>query len=166
MWVNYASRVAFIALLVAYGASLAFGWAYAEAIPGLSAEAQHSVLTSAAALALIAWPLWLLHWVWTRKDWLWDSEQAQYYLAFFTVVGLGASVIIGVQLLARVFNIMGGTAGSWADNHAFLFGATWSVVISLAVWVFHGLTWMKYRKFKAETAAKKEPPQGVSEKAN
>jgi hypothetical protein len=149
MWVKYNSRVAFVALLVAYGASLAVGWSYAAAIPLLGPAAQRSVLTSAAAIALIAWPVWLLHWRWARNDWPWESVAAQRHLAFFTVVGLGASIAVGVQLLARVFNILIGSAGSLADNRAFLFGAVWSVAFSLWVWAFHGLTWLRYRRHKA-----------------
>jgi hypothetical protein len=152
MWVNFTSRVAFIALLVAYAASLAVGWSYAEAVPFVAPQAQRSVLTAAAAVALVAWPVWLLHWRWARNDWLWDSAAAQHYLAFFTVVGLGASVVVGVQLIARVLNVLIGSAGSWADNRAFLFGAGWSVVFSLWVWAFHGLTWLRYRRHKTTAA--------------
>jgi hypothetical protein len=154
MWTNYASRVAFVAMLVAYGATLAVGWSYAAAIPGVSPDRQQAVLTSAAALALVAWPVWLLHWRWARNDWLWESEQAQYHLAFFTVVGLAASVVVAEQLIARVLNVLAGAAGTWADNRAFLFGATWSLVFSLGVWAFHGLTWLKYRRRKTAAAAK------------
>jgi hypothetical protein len=149
MWVNFTSRVAFIALLVAYGASLVVGWSYAGAVPSLDPAAQRSLLTGAAAVALVAWPVWLLHWRWARNDWLWESAAAQRYLAFFTVLGLAASVVVGVRLLTRVLDVLIGTAGSWADNRAFLFGAGWSVAFSLWVWAFHGLTWLKYRRHQA-----------------
>ena len=149
MWVNFTSRVAFVALLVAYGASLAVGWSYAGAVPLLGPEGQRSLLTAAAAVALVAWLVWWLHWRWARNDWLWESAAAQHHLAFFTLVGLGVSVVVGVQLIARVLNVLVGVAGSWADNRAFLFGAGWSVAFSLWVWAFHGLTWLKYRRRRA-----------------
>lgn len=149
MWVNFTSRVAFVALLVAYAASLAVGWSYAGAVPFVGPAGQRSLLTGAAALALVAWPVWLLHWRWARNDWPWESAAAQRYLAFFTVLGLGASVVVGVRLLARVLDVLLGAAGSWADNRAFLFGAGWSVAFSLWVWAYHGLTWLKYRRRRA-----------------
>lgn len=43
--------------------------------------------------------------------------------------------MVGVQLIPRVLNVFVGAAGS--------------VVFSLWVWAFHGLTWLKYRRRKA-----------------
>ena len=149
MWVNFTSRVAFVALLVAYAASLAVGWSYAGAVPfvgpaGQALAADRRRRPSPRRLAGVAAALAL-----GRNDWPWESAAAQRYLAFFTVLGLGASVVVGVRLLARVLDVLLGAAGSWADNRAFLFGAGWSVAFSLWVWAYHGLTWLKYRRRRA-----------------
>ena len=67
--------------------------------------------------------------------------------SFFTVLGLGVSVVVSMQLLARVLDVLLGIAGSWAKTTATsLFGG---LVGRLSLWVCHGLTWLKYRRRRA-----------------
>jgi hypothetical protein len=147
MWVKYSSNVAFVALIYAYAATLLVGWSWAGEVPFVAKEGQASVFTAALSVLLVAWPIWLVHWLWAVRSWVWESEAAQYYLAFFTLVGLGAAVVVGVQLIQRLLGLALGTAGpTWNQSASFLFGATWSVVWSLAVWAYHGLTWLTYRE--------------------
>ena len=44
MWVSFTSRVAFVALLVAYAASLAVGWSYAGTVPFVGPAGQRCSL--------------------------------------------------------------------------------------------------------------------------
>ncbi len=154
MWVKYSSNVAFVALLFAYAATLLVGWSWAGEVPFVTRADQQTALTTSLAVLIIAAPVWLVHWLWASKTWVWESETAQYYLAFFTVVGLGAAVVVGVQLVQRLLSLLVGAPGlTWGQSAAFLFGAAWSVAWSLAVWAYHGLTWLRYRERRRAVAA-------------
>lgn len=146
MWIRYTTIVSFIALCVAFGASLLVGWSLAGQVPGVQGPAQMSTLARGAALAIIAWPIWFIHWRWARRDWLWESMTAQYYLAFFTISGLIASVVIGVQFLARLLEVLLGAQLVNTDNVSFLLGALWSTLFSLWLWVYHGRIWLAHRR--------------------
>src|SRR5262249_8177504 len=98
-WVKYTSNVAFFALIFAYAATLLGGWSWANEVPFVAPEGQASVFTGALAVLIIAAPIWLIHWIWASKSWVWESDTAQYYLAFFTLISLAAAVIIGFQLI-------------------------------------------------------------------
>jgi len=160
MWLRYASVVSFVSLLLAYGATLALGWSYAEAIPQLRPDQQQLGLIYAVAVAVIAWPVWLIHWYLVQRDWLWESRYAQNYLIFFTLIGLVASVVIGVQLLGDAMQVAVGRT-SWERERAFLLGACWSVGWSLAVWVYHGQAWLQHRRGRnrASESQRSEPVQ-------
>jgi hypothetical protein len=159
MWVRYASFVSFVALLLAFSATLMAGWSYAEAIPRFSTEQQRPILIYSIAIALIAWPVWAVHWRMVLQDWLWESKNAQNYLIFFTAAGLGASVIIGIQLLARVLGILTdpGHNGTWESNRAFLIGASWSVAWSLGLWTYHHRTWINLRRGRKQSGESSAP---------
>ena len=109
MWIKYTAFVSFVSLLVGYFAALFVGWSLAQVVPAVSPERQQNVLAVSAAIAILFLPTWFMHWRWLRRDWSWESQGAQNYLLFFTALGLGASGIIGVQLLARLLNIAMGT---------------------------------------------------------
>jgi hypothetical protein len=146
MFTRYSITVSFIALAVAYGSSLLVGWSLAQQVPGVRGEDQMQVLARSAAIAVIAWPLWFVHWRWARRDWKWDSPGAQAYLAFFTICGLIASVWIGVQFLAAVFEVMLGSSDLSNNMVGFLAGALWSTLFSLWLWVYHGRIWLQHRR--------------------
>jgi hypothetical protein len=148
-WVKYTSNVAFLALIFAFGATLLVGWSWAGQVPFIGSDpaSQNAALTAGLTALIIAAPIWLVHWAWASKSWVWESPTAQYYLAFFTVVGLGAAVFVGVQLINRLLNLLTGVPGlTWEGSASFLFGAAWSVAWSLALWAYHGFTWLKYRE--------------------
>jgi len=145
MWIKYTGFVSFMTLLVGYIAALFVGWSLAEAVPWASPERQQNILAVSAAIAILFLPTWFIHWRWLRRDWSWESPAAQNYLQFFTAMGLGASGIIGVQLIARLLNIAMGTS-SFGESQQFLFGATWSVAWSLWLWIYHGRTWLAHRR--------------------
>jgi hypothetical protein len=158
-WVKYTSNVAFIALLFAYGATLLVGWSWARDVPFFSRASQDSIFTASLAVLIIAAPIWLNHWIWAVKSWVWESETAQYYLAFFTIISLIAAVVIGLQLIIRLLSLLMGQGGfTWETSSHWLFGATWSVVWSLAMWGYHGFTWLKYRQRRS---ARIEPTPGA-----
>jgi hypothetical protein len=157
-WVKYTSTVAFIALLFAYGATLLVGWSWAGAVPFVeqTPAAQSSILSGSLAVLIIAAPIWLIHWIWASKTWVWESETAQWYLGFFTVISLGAAVVIGVQLAKGLLDLALGQ-GKDISGHWY-FGATWSVVWSLAMWGYHGFTWLKYRERRSARTESASPP--------
>lgn len=146
MWVRYTIVVSFLALLVAYVATLFVGWSLAGQAPTLGAPDQISVLARNAALAVVAWPIWALHWYWTKRDWQWESITAQIYLAFFTIFGLAATVWIGLQFVTRTFEVLLGTRTADGDTAGVLLGALWSTVFSLALWIYHGRLWLAHRR--------------------
>jgi hypothetical protein len=162
-WIKYTSNVAFLALLFAYGATLLVGWSWAREVPFSSPESQDAIFTGSLAVLIIAAPIWLIHWIWAIKSWVWESDTAQYYLAFFTIASLGAAVVIGLQLIMRLLQLAMGQGGyTWDNSSHFLFGAAWSVVWSLAMWAYHGFTWLKYRQRRSargEAAPVSEAPQ-------
>ena len=145
MWIKYTAFVSFVTLFIGYFAALFVGWSLAQAVPLVSPERQQNVLAVSAAIAILFLPTWFIHWRWLRRDWSWESQGAQNYLLFFTAMGLGASGIIGVQLLARLLNIAMG-ARSLTGSQQFLFGAIWSVAWSLWLWIYHGRTWLAHRR--------------------
>jgi hypothetical protein len=145
MWIKYTGFVSFVTLLVGYIAALFVGWSLAESVPMASPERQQNILAVSAAVALLFLPTWFIHWRWVRRDWSWESPGAQNYLLFFTAMGLGASGIIGVQLIARLLNIAMG-ASSLGGSQQFLFGAIWSMAWSLWMWIYHGRTWLAHRR--------------------
>jgi hypothetical protein len=146
MFVRYTTIVSFIALVVAYGASLFVGWSLAGQVPGVRDVEQLSILARSAAVAIVAWPIWFIHWRWAKRDWLWESASAQYYLAFFTICGLIASVWIGMQFLTRTFEVLLNAKPLNNDAISFLLGALWSTVFSLWLWVYHGSIWLQHRR--------------------
>ncbi|MCL5997558.1 MAG: DUF5671 domain-containing protein [Chloroflexi bacterium] len=146
MWTRFTITVAYAALLVAYGSALLIGWSLTQTIPGISASENPGVLARSVALAVVAWPVWFLHWRWARRDWFWESKSAQYFLAFFTAIGLIGTVVIGTQLITRLFEVMLGARPPNEDSTGFLFGALWSTVISLWMWIYHGRTWLEHRR--------------------
>jgi uncharacterized protein with PQ loop repeat len=161
MWLRYASVVSFVSLLLAYGATLGFGWSYARVIPGLNDEAQQMLQIYCMAVAIIAWPVWAVHWYLVRQEWNWSSRTTQNYLIFYTVVGLVASVVIGVQLLVKLMD----TREPWEKHQAFVIGAAWSVAWSLAVWLFHGIAWINHRRGRESTPATSQQGSGQTVKA-
>jgi len=146
MWIRYTIIVSFIALCVAFGASLLVGWSLAGQVPGVQGPAQMSALARGAALAIIAWPIWFIHWRWARRDWLWESATAQYYLAFFTICGLIACAVIGAQFISRFLEVLLGAQSLDNDTLSFLLGALWSTLFSLWLWVYHGRIWLAHRR--------------------
>jgi hypothetical protein len=146
MWTRYTIIVAYIALIIAFGSALLFGWSLAGAIPGMSASDNPTILARSAALTLVAWPVWYLHWRWARRDWFWGSQAAQYYLAFFTIIGLIGTVVVGTQLLARLLEVLFGARPPQEDSTGFIFGALWSTIISLWMWIYHGRIWLEHRR--------------------
>ena len=146
MWIRYLTIVSFLSMLAAYGSALTLGWALARNIPILRAEVQAEVLAYSIAITVIAAPVWFFHWRWAKRDWPWGSENTQRYLAFFTVVGLIATVIIGVQFCARSVELLVGTRKADNDSVNYLLGALWSSIISLGLWVYHGNIWLKLRR--------------------
>ncbi len=146
MWIRYLTIVSFLSMLAAYGPALTLGWALARNIPILRAEVQAEVLAYSIAITVIATPVWFFHWRWAKRDWPWGSENTQRYLAFFTVVGLIATVIIGVQFCARSVELLVGTRKADNDSVNYLLGALWSSIISLGLWVYHGNIWLKLRR--------------------
>ncbi len=146
MFIRYTTVVAFFSLCAAYIASLFVGWSIAGGIPGLKTSEEH-VVTLARSLAalIIAVPIWILHWRWTQRDWNWDATTSQGYLAFFTVIGLGASMFVGAQFISKVLEWLLGVPQK-IDQTSFLFGAAWSTAISLFMWMYHGGKWWQYRK--------------------
>lgn len=145
MWIKYTAFVSFMTLLVGYFAALFVGWSLARSVPLVSPERQLNVLAVSAAIAILFLPTWFIHWRWLRRDWQWESQGAQNYLLFFTAMALGASGIIGVQLLARLLNIAMGTV-PLVGSEQFLFGAAWSVAWSLWMWIYHGRIWLAHRR--------------------
>jgi CDP-diglyceride synthetase len=146
MWIRYTSTVSIISLAVAYAATLLVGWSLARQVPGVRDTEQLSLLAYGAAVAIIAWPVWFLHWRWAKRDWLWESDRAQYHLMIFTVIGLIASAIIGAQFIARFFEVLLGARTLNNDTTGFLLGALWSTVFSVWLWVYHGSTWVQHRR--------------------
>ena len=151
MWIKFIALVSFVSLLISYFSILFVGWSWAEFVPWIGASGQRDVLIVSASLAIIFFPLWLLHWRVARRHWTWESKVAQNYLLFFTAMGLGASVVVGVQLLVRLMRLGAGTGGSFAENQDFLFGAAWSVIWSLWIWMHHGWVWLDSRRQTAAT---------------
>ncbi|MFN8458916.1 MAG: hypothetical protein U0401_30415 [Anaerolineae bacterium] len=145
MWIRYSAIVAFFTLLIAYAATLMVGWSFAQAVPWTDAAGQLSLLTSSAAIAIVSWPTWFIHWRWAKRDWLWESTGAQKYLLFFTLLGLGASGVISVQVITRLLDIAVGTK-TLATSQSFLTGGIWSVAFSLWLWIYHGRTWLTHRR--------------------
>jgi hypothetical protein len=145
MWIKYTAFVSFTTLLIGYFAALFVGWSLAEVVPWASPERQQSILAVSAAIAILFLPTWYIHWRWLRQDWSWENQGTQNYLQFFTARGLGASGIIGVQLIARLLNIAMGSS-SFAGSQQFLFGAIWSVAWSLWLWIYHGRIWLAHRR--------------------
>jgi hypothetical protein len=146
MFTRYSITVSFIALAVAYGSSLLVGWSLAQQVPGVRGEDQMLVLARSAAIAVIAWPLWFVHWRWAKRDWLWESSAAQYYLAFFTISGLIASVWIGAQFLTRIFEVLFGARTLDNETMGYLLGSLWSTLFSLWLWIYHGAIWLQHRR--------------------
>jgi hypothetical protein len=146
MWIRYTTVASFIALCVAFGASLLVGWSLAGQVPGLRGAEHMTSLARGLALAVIAWPIWFIHWRWARRDWLWESSTAQYYLAFFTICGLIACAVIGAQFIARFLEVLLGTQPLNDDTSGFLLGALWSTLFSLWLWVYHGRIWLSHRR--------------------
>jgi hypothetical protein len=146
MFTRYSITVSFIALAVAYGSSLLVGWSLAQQVPGVRSEDQMLVLARSAAIAVIAWPLWFVHWRWAKRDWLWESSAAQYYLAFFTISGLVASVWIGAQFLTRMFEVLFGARMLDNETMGYLLGSLWSTLFSLWLWIYHGAIWLQHRR--------------------
>ena len=146
MWIRYLTIVSFVSMLATYGSALTLGWSLARNIPGLRTDVQAEVLAYSIAITIIATPVWFFHWRWARRDWPWGSENTQRYLAFFTVVGLIATVIIGVQFFARTVELLVGTRKADNDSVNYLLGAMWSSAISLGLWLYHGNIWLKIRR--------------------
>jgi hypothetical protein len=145
MWVRYTVTVSFLALTIAYGATLFAGWSMARAVPGVATTEQTSVLARSLAFAIIGWPIWAIHWRWARRDWSWDGTAPQLYLAFFTIMGLVASAWIGMQFISRLLEILFGSRPPDDDSISYLFGALWSTLVSLGLWVYHGAIWLRHR---------------------
>jgi hypothetical protein len=152
MLVRYSAIVSFVSLLLGFFALLFIGWSVAGVVPFLGPDEQHWLLVYSAAVAAVLVPVWLIHWRWARQNWAWDSPLAQRYLVFFSAMGLGASVVVGVQLLARVINLVSGTGATWSESQDFLLGGGWSVVLSLFVCWYHGREWMTQRHKGAAAA--------------
>jgi hypothetical protein len=146
MFTRYSITVSFMALVVAYGSSLLVGWSLAQQVPGVRGDDQMLVLARSAAIAVIAWPLWFVHWRWAKRDWLWESSAAQYYLAFFTISGLIASVWIGAQFLTRMFEVLFGARTLDNETMGYLLGSLWSTLFSLWLWIYHGAIWLQHRR--------------------
>jgi hypothetical protein len=146
MWVRYTIIVSFTSLVVAYGASLFVGWALAGQAPDGDAASQMGILARSAAFAVVAWPIWFIHWRWAKRDWQWESSAAQIYLAFFTICGLIASVWIGMQFLTRTFEVLLGARSLDNETMGYLLGALWSTVFSLWLWLYHGRIWLAHRR--------------------
>jgi hypothetical protein len=146
MWTRYTITVSYIALIIAYAASLLFGWSLAQTVPGIAANDNPGIVARSAALMFVAWPIWFLHWRWARRDWFWESRSAQYFLLIFTAMGLIGTVIIGTQLITRLFELLLNARPPGDDSTGFLFGALWSTAISLWMWIYHGRTWLEHRR--------------------
>ena len=146
MWIRYLTIVCFIAMLATYGAGLALGWALARSIPGIRTEVQAEVLAYSIAIMIIAGPVWFFHWRWAKRDWPWGNENTQRYLAFFTVVGLIATAIIGVQFFARSVELLVGSRRPDNDSVNYLMGSLWSSCLSLTLWLYHGNIWLRLRR--------------------
>ena len=146
MWIRYLTIVSFISMLASYGAALALGWSISRSIPGMRSELQAELLAYSIATVIIASPVWFFHWRWAKRDWPWGSENSQRYLAFFTVVGLLATVVIGVQFFARSVELMVGSRKADNDSVNYLLGALWSLIVSLGLWLYHGNIWLKIRR--------------------
>jgi hypothetical protein len=52
---------------------------------------------------------------------------------------------------------MGTEPSGWDGSSHFLFGATWSVLWSLALWAYHGFTWLQYREKRRAAAGTTNP---------
>lgn len=149
MFIRYTTIVSFGSLCVAYIASLFVGWSIAGGIPWLKNGEELTTVARSLAALLIALPIWILHWRWTQRDWNWDADTSQLYLAFFTVIGLGATMFVGAQFISRVLEwLLGVPQGK--DQISFLFGAVWSTAVSLFMWMYHGGKWWQYRRAKAK----------------
>lgn len=146
MWVRYTSLVSFVALAIAYGATLIVGWSLARSVPGVPTQEQTTLLVHSLAVTLIVWPIWFVHWRWAKRDWNWDTTGPQMYLAVFTIVGLIASAVVGVQFVIRLLEVMVGVKRLDNDSVTFLIGALWSTLFSLLVWVYHGAIWLRHRR--------------------
>jgi hypothetical protein len=158
MIVQYAAVVSFFSLLIGYVATLFIGWSIAHVVPFVGDEGQRTVLVTSSAVAAVMLPVWLIHWSWAKQHWLASSELAQKYLVFFSACGLGASVIVGIQLIIRVVNLITGSSGvTWEGSHNFIIGASWSVVLSLAVAWYHGREWMSQKQTRSETGPETPP---------
>lgn len=150
MWARYTVTVSFLALTIAYGATLFAGWSIARAVPGVASAEQTSFLARSLAIAIIAWPIWAIHWRWARRDWSWDGTTSQLYLAFFTIMGLVASAWIGMQFISRLLEVLFGSKPTDGDSISYLIGALWSTLVSLLVWVYHGGIWIQHRRRAAQ----------------
>lgn len=146
MWARYTITVAFLALAIAYGATLFAGWSIARAVPSVADKDQMSLLARSLAIAIVAWPIWAIHWRWARRDWRWDGTISQLYLAFFTIMGLIASAWIGMQFISRLLEVLLGSRAVDSDSISYLIGALWSTLVSLLVWVYHGGIWIQHRR--------------------
>ena len=146
MWIRYLTIVSFISMAATYGSALTLGWALARNIPGLRPEVQAEVLAYSIAIMIIAAPVWFFHWRWAKRDWPWAAENTQRYLAFFTVMGLIATVVIGVQFFARSVELLVGSRKADNDSVNYLLGSLWSSIISLGLWLYHGNIWLKLRR--------------------
>jgi hypothetical protein len=152
MLVRYSVVVSFVSLLLGFFAVLFIGWSIAGVVPWLEPSGERTLLVYSAAVAAVLLPVWGIHWRYARQNWAWDSPLAQRYLIFFSAMGLGASVVVGVQLLVRVMNLLAGLGPTWGESRDFLLGGGWSVVLSLAVCWYHGREWMTTRRSRAAAA--------------
>ncbi|MCS7055997.1 MAG: DUF5671 domain-containing protein [Thermoflexales bacterium] len=146
MWAHYVITVSFLALAIAYGATLFAGWSIARAVPGVAEADQMSVLARSLAIAIIAWPIWAIHWRWAKRDWNWNGTVSQLYLAFFTITGLIAGAWIGMQFISRLLEVLLGSKAADGDSVSYLIGALWSTLVSLLIWVYHGSIWIRHRR--------------------
>jgi hypothetical protein len=158
MWIRYTTAVSYVSLLIGYGAGLLLGWALAQGVPGVVPADSPALVARCAALCVIAWPIWFLHWRWARRDWQWDSHIAQYFLACFTLIGLVASCVVGAQFITRLFELLLSVRPLGEDSTGFLFGALWSTAISLWMWIYHGRIWLEHRRRARDTRGMAPPP--------